>query len=307
MDWGVHLPHLGRQVDRETLMSFAQTLESLGVHSAWVSDHLCWPAEIASKYPYTDDGSFAPTPDMGWLEALGALTFVAGCTNSIRLGTTVLILPYRPPVLTAKQIATLDVLSGGRVILGAGVGWMAEEAAVLGMPWDQRGKRTNEYLEIFEALFGTDSPSYQGEFYSFPEVGFEPKPLQQPLPIWIGGNTQAAIRRVARYGHGFHAAFEPLEVIQSHWDAIGMECERLGRERAELTLSLRFFLDPTGAMPQDKSITGSVDQMLETIGKLQEAGVQHVLLDPVGRGGASGRLDIVRAFMEDVAPKVNHN
>lgn len=305
MDWGVHLPNLGRQVDRDTLMSFAQTLESLNVHSAWTSDHLCWPAEFNSKYPYSDDGSFAPTPDVGWLEALGALTFVAGCTRSIRLGTSVLILPYRPPVLTAKQIATLDVLSGGRVILGAGVGWMAEEAAVLGMPWDQRGKRTNEHLEIFEAMFTQETPSYEGEFYAFREVGFEPKPLQQPLPVWIGGNTKAAIRRVVRYGHGFHAAFEPLDVIRSHWAAVGEECDRQGRPRTELTLSLRLFLDPIGAMPEDKSIAGSVDQMLDTIGNLQQAGVQHVLLDPVGRGGAAGRLDIVRAFMEDVAPKVN--
>lgn len=302
MDWGVHLPHLGRQVDRSSLMSFAKTLEALGVHSAWVSDHLCWPAEISSKYPYTDDGSFAPTPDMGWLEALGTLTFIAGCTENIRLGTTVLILPYRPPLITAKQIATLDVLSEGRVILGVGVGWMAEEAAVLDMPWDHRGQRTNEYLEMFTALFSQDVPSYQGRFYSVPDVGFEPKPMQAPLPIWIGGNSRAARQRVARYGHGFHAAFEPLDIIKSHWASISEECDQIGRDPAEITLSLRVFLDPAGLMPADKAIAGTVDEMLETINAFQSAGVHHVLLDPVGRGGAEGRLDIVRAFFENVAP-----
>jgi len=95
MDWGIHLPHLGRHVDRKTLIHFAQAAEHLGCHSAWVSDHICWPAEFTSKYPYTDDGSFAPSPDMGWLDAISTLTFVAACTETIRLGTTVLILPYR--------------------------------------------------------------------------------------------------------------------------------------------------------------------------------------------------------------------
>ncbi|MGY9055725.1 MAG: LLM class flavin-dependent oxidoreductase, partial [Alphaproteobacteria bacterium] len=101
MDWGIHLPHLGRQVDRQTLMSFAKEAERLGCHSAWVSDHICWPADIASKYPYTDDGSFGPSTDMGWLDAISTLTFVAACTETMRLGSTVLILPYRPPVQTA--------------------------------------------------------------------------------------------------------------------------------------------------------------------------------------------------------------
>ena len=114
MDWGVHLPHLGRQVDRQTLMDFAQEIERLGCHSGWVSDHICWPAEIQSKYPYTDDGSFQPQTDMGWLDPISTMTFVAACTETLRLGSTVLILPYRMPVQTAKQIASLDVLSGGR-------------------------------------------------------------------------------------------------------------------------------------------------------------------------------------------------
>lgn len=187
MEWGVHLPHLGRNLTRESLMTFAQECERLGAHSVWASDHLCWPTELASKYPYSHDGSFGVSPDMAWLEALGTLTFIAGCTERVRLGTSVLILPYRPPVLCAKQLATLDVLSGGRLILGAGVGWMAEEAAILGMPWDKRGKRSDERLEVFLTLFEDAAPSHAGEYYSFPAVGFEPKPLQDPLPIWMGG------------------------------------------------------------------------------------------------------------------------
>lgn len=300
MQIGVHAPHLGRQLDAATIRAFARDCENLGVHSLWVSDHVCWPLTIHSKYPYTDDGSFPATTDMGWLDPLGTLTFLAGCTSRIRLGTTVLILPYRLPVATAKQLASLDVLSDGRLILGVGVGWMAEEAAVLGMPWDHRGRRSDEQLQIFERLFGDPQPSFDGEFYSFPEVGFEPKPIQQPVPVWVGGATPAAFRRTARFGHGFHAAFQPIEVVRDEWRAVGAACEAIGRDPAELTLSLRLYLDPDARMEPAKSVAGSPQQMRDRLAELTAAGVQHVLLDPVAKGGVEGRLDAVRQFMTDV-------
>jgi probable F420-dependent oxidoreductase len=301
MQIGVHAPHLGRQLDAATLRSFAQDCEALGVHSLWVSDHVCWPLEVHSKYPYSDDGSFPATTDMGWLDPLGTLFFLAGCTSRIRLGTTVLILPYRPPVTTAKQLASLDVVSDGRLILGVGVGWMAEEAAVLGMPWDHRGRRSDEQLQIFERLFNDPQPSFDGEFYGFPPVGFEPKPIQQPVPVWVGGSTPAAFRRTARFGHGFHAAFQPLDEVRREWRQVGAACEALGRDPAELTLSLRLYLDPDARMEPAKSVAGSAQQMRDRLAELAGAGVSHVLLDPVARGGVAGRLDAVRRFMIDVA------
>jgi probable F420-dependent oxidoreductase len=300
IDIGVHAPHLGRQLDPGTLKGFASECEHLGVHSLWVSDHVCWPADINSKYPYTDDGSFPPTPDMGWLDPISTLTFLAGCTSDIRLGTTVLILPYRPPVATAKQLATLDVVSGGRLILGVGVGWMAEEAAVLGMPWDQRGKRADEQLEIFHRLFTEETPSFDGEFYQFGDVGFEPKPVQDPVPVWVGGATPAAFRRVARFGHGFHAAFQPLTVVEEEWAAVRAECEARDRDPNQLTLSLRVYLDPAGVMGAAKSVAGTAEQMRDRLAEFEAAGISHVLLDPVARGGVEGRLDAVRQFMTDV-------
>ena len=302
MQIGVHAPHLGRQLDPHTLRSFALECETHGVHSLWVSDHVCWPADITSKYPYTHDGSFPAAPDMGWLDPLSTLTFLAGCTSRIRLGTTVLILPYRPPVATAKQLATLDVLSNGRLILGVGVGWMAEEAAVLGMPWDQRGKRSDEQLEIFARLFNDASPSFDGEFYRFEPVGFEPKPIQRPIPVWVGGATSAAFERTARFGHGFHAAFQPLDVVAREWQAVRAACVARKRDPNELTLSLRLYLDPAGQMEPEKSIAGTPAQMRDRLAELAAVGVSHVVLDPVARGGVQGRLDAVRAFMRDVAP-----
>lgn len=302
MQIGIHAPHLGRELDPVTVRSFVQECDILGVHSLWVSDHVCWPADIASKYPYTEDGSFPATPEMGWLDPIGTLLFIAGCTDRVRLGTTVLILPYRPPVATAKQLATLDVVSGGRLILGVGIGWMAEEAAVLGMPWDHRGRRSDEQLEIFRRLFTETEPSFEGEFYSFPKVGFEPKPVQQPVPVWVGGSTPAAFRRVARFGQAFHAAFQPLAEVGREWRAVQAACEEIGRDPSDLSLSLRLYLDPDSRMEPEKSVAGSAEQMRERLFELAAAGVGHVVLDPVARGGVQGRLDAVRGFMTDVAP-----
>lgn len=300
IQWGAHLPHMGRNIHADVLVQFAKRLEALGCHSAWVSDHVCWPASIESKYPYTDDGSFAPSPDMGWLDPIGTQLFVAAATEKIRLGFTVLILPYRQPVVTAKQLATLDVLSKGRLILGVGVGWMAEEAAILGMPWDQRGRRANEQLEVFQTLFTDSEPEYQGEFYDIPKVGFEPKPVQDPVPVWVGGASDAAFRRAARYGTGFHAAFQPVDTVVDEFAKVCGYAEELGRDPQALTLSLRVFLDPASAMESAKSIAGSKQQMQDTVGRLQSAGVQHILLDPVAKGGVPGRLDAISDFMENV-------
>jgi len=300
----VHLPHLGRAVGRDSLIGFAQTAEKIGIHSAWASDHVCWPAQFESKYPYSSDGSFPAPAGLGWLDPIGTLLFVAGCTEQIRLGFTVLILPYRQPVATAKQLATIDVVSEGRLILGVGVGWMREEAQVLGMPWDNRGRRSDEQLEIFEALFQEETPSYDGTYYSFPQVRFEPKPIQQPLPVWVGGNSPAAFRRTARFGHAFHAAFEPLDVVEKEWEQVREACEAIARDPDELDLSLRMFLDPSETMEPAKSIGGSVDQMVDTIGLCQEIGITHILLDPVARGGIDGRLDVLADFMSDVASQI---
>jgi probable F420-dependent oxidoreductase len=302
LEFGVHLPHLGRQVSRDSLITFAQGAEAAGYASGWVSDHVAWPAKIDSKYPYTADGSFAPPPDMGWLDPIGTQLFVAAVTTKLRLGFTVLILPYRQPVVTAKQLATLDVLSNGRLILGCGVGWMAEEAAILGMPWDHRGERTNEQLDLFARLFSEPNPSFAGKYYQIPAIGFEPKPVQSPVPVWVGGNTDAAYRRAGRYGHGFHAAFEPADAVRHGWQQVLRHTAAAGRDPDAMTLSLRVYLDTQGTMEQPKSLFGSRDQMLEQIAAWRAIGVSHLILDPVARGGISGRLDALRAFAGDVMP-----
>lgn len=304
MDWGIHLPHLGRQANRRNLIDFAQHAEQLGIHSGWVSDHVAWPRAIASKYPYSDDGSFAPPADMPWLDPIGTMFFVAACTETLILAPTVLILGYRPPVLTAKAIASLDALAPGRVILGVGVGWMREEFEILGMPYDHRGKRADEQLEMFAKLFTEESPSYRGEFYEIPEVGFYPKP-QAPIPIWVGGDSDPAFRRLIRFGDALHAAFQAPEEVAVSWRRVQELAIESARDPSEIRLSVRLYLDPHGAMSPSKSIIGSPQQMLDTIGRWSEIGVDHILLDPVAPGGVDGRRNAMERFMLDVAPGVD--
>ncbi|MEZ5410732.1 MAG: LLM class F420-dependent oxidoreductase [Acidimicrobiales bacterium] len=301
MQYGVHLPQLGRTADRKTLIEWAEEADRLGLHSGWVSDHVAWPREIESKYPYTDDGSFPGGFDMPWLDPLGTLMFVAARTERLKLGTTVLILGYRPPVLTAKFWASLDVLSEGRTLLGVGVGWMKEEFDVLGMPFDHRGARGDEQLEVFDRLFSTANPAFDGRFYQFPEIGFSPKPVQSPVPIWVGGNSDAAFRRTARYGHCFHAAFQKRDTVVEEWAAVRAACEAIGRDPGEVELSIRLYLDPESRMEPAKSIQGSADQMAATVGEWAAIGVDHILVDVVAGGGPQGRLDALRSFMTDVA------
>lgn len=304
IDIGVHLPQLGRGATRGALKEFCAEAERLGVHSGWVSDHIAWPADIESKYPYTDDGSFPAPNTMAWLEPIGTLLFVAGITETMLLGQTVLIMGYRPPVQTAKLIATLDVLSEGRAILGAGIGWMREEFEVLGMPFDNRGKRADEQLEIFDRLFTAETPSYDGDYYSFPEIKFEPKPVQAHVPVWIGGASEPAYRRTARFGDCFHAAFEPIEKVQQEWQRVLELTDEAGRDAEAMQLSIRLYLDPAAAMKPELSIAGSAEQMIEAMSQWKSIGTDHVLVDITAPGGPAGRLEALQAFMTDVVPNV---
>ncbi|MGH2631992.1 MAG: LLM class F420-dependent oxidoreductase [Tepidiformaceae bacterium] len=300
MDYGVHLPHIGHQADRESLMQFAKSAEALGFHSGWVSDHITWPAEIESRYPYTENGDFPAPFNTPWLDPIGTLLFVSACTERLRLGTTVLILGYRPPVQTAKLLATLDVLSQGRLILGVGVGWMREEFEALGMPFDHRGARGDEQLEIFEALFTQPLPAYEGRFYGFPALGFQPRPPAGHIPIWVGGGTEPAFRRAGRYGDAFHVAFEPLEDIERHWAAVKGFAEQAGRDPRDMELSVRLYLDFDGHADPAKSLHGRASDMREQIARYAAAGVSHLLLDVTARGGVQGRQEAMVRFAAEV-------
>ena len=306
MQFGVHLPHLGRGADRQNLAAFARRADDLGYHSGWVSDHVAWPAEVESRYPYSANGDFPAPSNIPWLDPLGTLIFAAALTERLKLGTTVLILGYRPPVQTAKMLATLDVLSEGRTILGVGVGWMREEFEALGMPFDHRGARADEQLDIFEALFTQALPEYHGRFYDFPGIGFHPRPVNQRIPIWVGGDTEAAFQRTAKYGDCFHAAFTPLPALKEHWARVRELAEKGGRDPKSLGFSVRLFAEFGGNTADPaKSIQGTPGELVEQIGVYREAGVDHMLVEFIARGGVAGRTEAMERFAADVMPHVS--
>jgi probable F420-dependent oxidoreductase len=209
MKIGCHLPMFGPIGTRENVLTFARRMESLGYDSLWASDHVVIPRRIASRYPYSPAGQFPLGPDVPFLEPLTTLALVAGVTERVRLGTSVLVLPHRNPALAAKMAATLDHLSGGRVVLGVGVGWMREEIELLGGDYDRRGAWSDEAIAVMRACWRDARTAHHGEFFSFDEIGVFPKPTRGDIPILIGGHTPRALRRVVELGDGWHAAFIP--------------------------------------------------------------------------------------------------
>jgi probable F420-dependent oxidoreductase len=187
------------------LAAVASQAEERGIGTLWVGEHVVMFDRYKSKYPYSIDGKMPLPGETGLLEPFTTLAFLAGFTREVRLGTAMVLLPQRNPVYTAKEVSTLDWLSGGRVEFGIGVGWLREEFDVLGVPWPQRGRRTDEYIDVLRSLWCENPSSFSGQFYEMAPCSMFPKPLQSPHPsLHIGGESDAALSRVARTGQGWH-------------------------------------------------------------------------------------------------------
>ena len=262
MQFGAHIFGVGELADPKILVEVAQLAEELGYHSIFVADHIIMPRGLESQYPYSSDGGFPYAPDQDWLDPMVALGYLAGLTRTIRLGTSVTVLPMRHPIITAKQVVSADHLSGGWVIFGVGVGWMAEEFALLGESFRDRGRRMDEYLQLIKTLWTQDNPHFEGDYFKVSNCGFAPKSAQQPhAPIWIGGESNAALRRAARLGDGWHSAGTSLAELPIKLDVIREALVAAGRRETDFTLS---------AFPTDRFT-------VELIGQFAEHGVSHVL------------------------------
>jgi len=228
--------------------TYAARAEALGFESLWTVEHVVVPAGYRSTYPYSRSGRMAggaedfPSPDpLIWL------AFAAAATTSIRLATGILILPQRNPVVLAKEVATLDRLSGGRVILGVGVGWLEEEFAALGVPFGGRGERTDEYVAVMRALWTQDLASFSGPTVSFQDVYMRPLPTQRPVPIVIGGHSERAARRAGAIGDGFFPSGVEVERLPALVASARAWAERTGRDPAKLEITM-------GARPRPDSV-----------------------------------------------------
>jgi probable F420-dependent oxidoreductase len=284
MQFGAHIFGVGALADPVTLGEVARLAESLGYHSVFLADHVLVPRSLASKYPYSQDGSFPYDPDKDWLDPLVALGYLAGQTRSIRLGTSITVVPMRHPIITAKQIATADHLSGGRVIFGAGVGWMAEEFALLGASFHDRGRRMDEYLRLMKVLWTEANPHFEGEYFRVANCGFAPKPVQKPhVPLWIGGESPAALRRAAQLGDGWHSAGTALAELPARLRLLRAALAEAGRAEAEFVIS---------AFPTDRFT-------VELVQQFARQGVTHLLV-PV----FSFERDKVLRRLEQIATEV---
>jgi probable F420-dependent oxidoreductase len=223
----------------EVLRRLGRAAEDRGVRTVWVGEHVVLFEEYGSRYPYSGDGKLPAPPDAGLLEPMTALAYLAAATDRLRLGTAMCLVPQRHPVFTAKEVATVDWLSDGRLDFGVGVGWLQEEFRALGVPWPRRGARTDEYLELMKTVWSEARPSFEGEFYELPPCRLEPKPVQRPHPpLHVGGESDAALARAARVGQGWHT-FNRLPPELS--PAVGRLEEllaRYGRRRAELRVTV---------------------------------------------------------------------
>lgn len=232
MDVGISFANIGGLAEAEGAQALAEACESNGVESVWTVEHVVVPAGYESTYPYSRDGRMpggeeAPIPDpLVWL------TWVGAHSRSLVLGTGVLILPQRNPVILAKEVATLDRMTGGRVRLGVGVGWLREEFDALGVPFEGRGARADDYIDALRELWSSDSPSHDGPYASFDRALSYPKPSAPVVPIVVGGHSDAAARRAGRLGDGFFPARhdrleELLDVMRASAEAAGRDASRI--------------------------------------------------------------------------------
>jgi probable F420-dependent oxidoreductase len=248
----------------------ARRAEALGYDSLWVSDHVVLPCRIASRYPYNATGDFPLPAETVFLEPLTTLALVAGVTERIALGTSVLVLPHRHPLLAAKTLATLDHLAPGRVILGAGVGWMREEIEALGAPYARRGAWSDEAIRVMRACWRDERATHAGEFFRFDALACRPAPARGSIPIWIGGHTPRALRRVAELGDGWHAAFPTPAALAEGLEHLRQACAKAGREPKTLTVSARVGL----------SAKKPAEDLMAELSALRQLGVEHIILEP---------------------------
>ena len=268
----------------EVLAVVGRQAEERGIGTIWVGEHVVLFDEYASQYPYASDGRIPAMPDTGLLEPLTTLSFLAAHTTTVRLGTAMVLLPQRNPVYTAKEVATLDWLSNGRVDFGIGVGWLREEFDAVNVSWPNRGKRTDEYLEVLRTLWCDERSEYEGEFYSLNRCSMFPKPLQDPHPpIHIGGESDAALARTARSGQGWHTFNRTPDQLAEPLATLDRLLADEGRSRSELTITVCPYFEPLDADLAEQYVEAGADSVAALLLPLDGASVEAALdaLQPV--------------------------
>lgn len=317
MDFGTTVPMRGPLAEPASIGALARETEALGFGHISVTDHLIVPRQIASPYPYTDDGRFPGEAEGFALEQFSIVSYLAALTTTAKLITAITVVPHRGAILAAKTVSTIDYMSGGRMILGIGTGWMREEFDALNIPpFDDRGRVTDEYLRAYKELWTSDTPTFHGSHVEFADISFQPKPVQAGgPPIWVGGESGPALRRTVTLGDAWfpimHNPRNPLNTLTRFRAGVKrMRCvaEEHNRDPASVGLALfaikyssRPTIDPdTG---ERDLLTGSNPEIVEDLQALAEIGVTEVVLN-FHRSTMDKTLDGMRNFAEEIAPKL---
>jgi probable F420-dependent oxidoreductase len=308
----------GVAVGVETFKRVSARAEEIGFHAIWIADHVLFPdaSEVAHPFGYnsntgreTDnvDGAHNVRSEDPVFEALATMSYLAAITTRVRIGVGVLVIPYRNPVLTAKMLSTIDVLSGGRLILTAGVGWLKEAFTALEADYEHRGAVTNEYLELMKVVWADPKPHFEGEHYTLePGLRFNPPPVQKPhIPIWVGGVSAPALRRAATQATGWLGVYQTLEdTAAMHAKLTGLLVER-DRDPSEFTFAHRLrFQVVDGDNDKDQPCIGTAQQIADSIHRYHEIGVEHLLLAPPPGPTTQALLDQADRFENEVKPLV---
>lgn len=300
MEFGICVPHYGKPVDIDQIVGISRQAEDMGFDSVWVTDHILVPSTM--NIIYRDH----------MLEPLAVLSHLAAVVTRVRLGTSVIILPYRSPIVVAKMLATIDQLSQGRVIFGTGVGWMEPEFKALNAPFAERGAYSDECLRVIRDIWANDTVSLQGQFHQYEDMQTSPRPVQASgPPIWVGGNSARSRRRAAELGDGWHSTGTlaadmraGCEHVRSLWAA--------NHRSGEPAFSSRIALSIEGVSQEvttyesrsvRSSISGSIAAVVDELGAFQELGLEHVVFE-LSTQSHAGTLATMEAFMQQVKPQL---
>jgi probable F420-dependent oxidoreductase len=317
MQFGFNMPTAGSLIDTASLCRLASESEAIGFDYATFSDHIVIPTDIHARYPYTSTGEFPGRAAGDRHEQLIEVAFLAAKTSRLRLVTSVMVVPHRPAVLTAKMLATIDVLSGGRLTLGIGAGWMKEEFEAIAAPdFAARGKVTDEYLQAFRELWTKDDPKFAGEHVKFSGISFAPKPAQRPgPPIWVGGESGPAIRRTARLGDAWYPIgtnpefpFDSLKRLEAGIARLRKLAQEAGRDANAIGVAYRVQrygeAVPAKAGDGEKHLfSGSDRDIVADLQAMRAAGVGHVDFSFAGTT-ADEMLRNMKQFHDAVLAKV---
>ena len=320
MQIGFNVPTSGPLIEPDSLTRIVTEGEALGFDYVTVSDHIMVPRNLDSKYPYTGTGEFPAGASAAWLEQLATTAYIAALTKKLRFVLSVMVVPHRPAVLTAKLLSTIDYLSKGRLTLGIGVGWCREEFEAIGAaPFDDRGVVTDEWMAACQELWTADEPKFNGKYVKFDDVVFTPKPVQAPIPIWVGGESAPAIRRTVRYAHGWYPVGTnpqfPMNTVGRFKTQVARFngfCVKGGRDPSEIALAFRVLSGPgvkarSSIDGEAEMFTGTDTDWIGDLKTLQDLGVTAVDVRLFGYGGnqtLQGTIDNMHRFREGVLSKL---